>query len=636
MLTTFHAHSTAQAEEGPLQPKSDTQGASAAETKAREPSPADAELAKENRNPQLKSPLTSESAVSPVRDIEWYKAIAARERTLRQLAEDRAQQEQRLTSQTDKIESAIAACEALVSSIMVDTVGKRNAFDAIMSGFSPINDQSSTASSTSDSAYGLNIDGLKFKLWDTFQEEQHTFITSNADLLRSRGLVTINGVLLNSDTKCVHEETIQRALDRLFEILNAVGNQRVKTTRASEAACTPCPKADGVSCLGTSPLQALVLKCRRLNLDHHQLLEDLDQFLKAISKRRDVHDAFRQLLGYLQFLGLRFGILTTGNKFWALRWIDSVVEVTPMYRIQAGGACSVLSMMLYVLYLAEQALAQRSLFTRPILKYRDGSEGGLGKEPSGGQDPDSRGKGPAGSEGEGGPSVDKGASGSHGGNKQSCSANSADKENVPPAAAMAGAGASICPYSLLKPLADREDRIVWMVQPEGSARAALVKAFRSAADRDREAAIYRRLRSLQGAGLPVLVAARCLPPLRCDERRHALMLSWVGPERRLDFSPLSRAELLGAKAVLRAVHGLGVAHGDVWPRNLVRGGRAGEVCVVDFGGARTRAEMGRAAFGAECRREMEAMDALIRAAGGAGLEEGHAPATSGPLERLLS
>uniref|UniRef100_A0A7S0LV78 Protein kinase domain-containing protein n=1 Tax=Cryptomonas curvata TaxID=233186 RepID=A0A7S0LV78_9CRYP len=169
-------------------------------------------------------------------------------------------------------------------------------------------------------------------------------------------------------------------------------------------------------------------------------------------------------------------------------------------------------------------------------------------------------------------------------------------------------------YHLLKPLADKEDRISWMVETECLGPFALVKAFRNMADRDHEVAIYQQLRSLQGSGLPRLRAACCQAPLRHDERKHALMLSWIGPQWHSDFSPLTRAELLRARTVLEEIHRKGVVHRDMWPRNLVRSSQAGGVCIVDFGMALTKSMMGKAAFDLECRKEMEAMDDLIQAA----------------------
>jgi hypothetical protein len=73
--------------------------------------------------------------------------------------------------------------------------------------------------------------------------------------------------------------------------------------------------------------------------------------------------------GLIQFRGLTYGILTTGNKFWALQWIGSVFEVSPMYDIESQGLCSLLSIVLYLLHLAEWDLEQNTSSTRHNLRY---------------------------------------------------------------------------------------------------------------------------------------------------------------------------------------------------------------------------------------------------------------------------
>jgi hypothetical protein len=50
-------------------------------------------------------------------------------------------------------------------------------------------------------------------------------------------------------------------------------------------------------------------------------------------------------------------------------------------------------------------------------------------------------------------------------------------------------------------------------------------------------------------------------------------------------------------------------HGDAYARNIVHNRETGEVAVVDFGAALTRALLGAAAFEEECALEMQGMDA---------------------------
>jgi hypothetical protein len=153
-----------------------------------------------------------------------------------------------------------------------------------------------------------------------------------------------------------------------------------------------------------------------------------------------------------------------------------------------------------------------------------------------------------------------------------------------------------------------------MVEMESSGAIVLVKAFQNIADRDHEAAMYRRLRTLQGSSLPLMLSERCRAPLHNDRRKHALMLSWIGPPWHIDGAPMSSAELLCARAVAQRMHGLGVVHLDMWPRNLVRSGQPGVVCVVDLGMACVAGPMGAEAFKGECRRELESLDAQVLAA----------------------
>jgi tRNA A-37 threonylcarbamoyl transferase component Bud32 len=152
---------------------------------------------------------------------------------------------------------------------------------------------------------------------------------------------------------------------------------------------------------------------------------------------------------------------------------------------------------------------------------------------------------------------------------------------------------------------------------------AVVKAFEERADRDREAAAYEALRELQEEGcVPRMLAADCAPLVRGgDSRRHAMMISWVGPPSEDGYSwKLPARALSRAREIVARMHALGVVHGDAYPRNIVHDWETEEVFLVDFGAAQTRAELGAEAFEEECAAEMRGMDeraadadALLRA-----------------------
>ena len=140
---------------------------------------------------------------------------------------------------------------------------------------------------------------------------------------------------------------------------------------------------------------------------------------------------------------------------------------------------------------------------------------------------------------------------------------------------------------------------------------AVVKAFEARADRDREVEAYAALRELQEEGcVPRMLAEDCPPLVRGDARRHAMMISWVGPPLEDGhFWELPLAAHLQAREIVARIHGLGVVHGDAFARNIVHNRETKKVSVVDFGAAMTRALLGAAAFEEECALEMQGMDA---------------------------
>ena len=160
-----------------------------------------------------------------------------------------------------------------------------------------------------------------------------------------------------------------------------------------------------------------------------------------------------------------------------------------------------------------------------------------------------------------------------------------------------------------------------MVKLGDSGKIVMIKAFRNIADRDHEVDCYRKLKTVQGSFVPILLHECCRPPYEHDERRHALMLSWIGPLWQLDFGPFSANELCAVRRDVLRMHALGVVHRDLAPRNLVRDG-AGGVFIVDFDMAAVDCEDFAARFGSsfcsdfesECASDLESLEVLIRRA----------------------
>ena len=74
----------------------------------------------------------------------------------------------------------------------------------------------------------------------------------------------------------------------------------------------------------------------------------------------------------------------------------------------------------------------------------------------------------------------------------------------------------------------------------------------------------------------------------------------------LPTGPLERA-----RGIISAMHGLGVAHGDVRAENMACDLRAGRVWVYDFSHATLREQAGGRGFAAACEADRLAVDGLI-------------------------
>jgi hypothetical protein len=164
--------------------------------------------------------------------------------------------------------------------------------------------------------------------------------------------------------------------------------------------------------------------------------------------------------------------------------------------------------------------------------------------------------------------------------------------------------------------------MTWMVMLGETRKVVLMKFFLDMAVRDHEVRCYRQLQSAQGVFVPELLKADCPVPLPDEDRRYALMLSWIGPIWRLDNRQLSASELLAVQEDMLRMHALGVVHRDLWPRNMVRD-ESGKAFIVDFDMALVApAPSSDGAFEWECALEREMLLEQIQRAEAESLERG--------------
>ena len=123
--------------------------------------------------------------------------------------------------------------------------------------------------------------------------------------------------------------------------------------------------------------------------------------------------------------------------------------------------------------------------------------------------------------------------------------------------------------------------------------------------------------------MPNLLKGDCRAPSPHDERKHALMLSWIGPLWRLDGRQLSASELRAVLGDALAMHALGVVHRDLWPRNLVRD-ESGRVFILDFDMALVRKPPPciDTNFEEECTLERDSLKEQIESAEALGCKAG--------------
>ena len=158
-------------------------------------------------------------------------------------------------------------------------------------------------------------------------------------------------------------------------------------------------------------------------------------------------------------------------------------------------------------------------------------------------------------------------------------------------------------------LQEHEDRVTWMAQWWEEASQAwqdvVVKWYAQdgAAACRNEAECYRALASMQGESVAELLAAGMETAFEGEAQpRVGLMVRWAGST--YDVVPVAGLERAGR--ILGEMHRLGVAHGDMSPRNMSYDPATGRVVLFDLSeGVMLRGEDSEARFREACREDLE-------------------------------
>lgn len=170
--------------------------------------------------------------------------------------------------------------------------------------------------------------------------------------------MTIPGELLDDEARTANSKAdLEKCLYmNVFLYLNKLSDD-VQTGSVSRAGCSEI-KADGAAFLKTTRRLILLLELKRHNLTAHgnDLVSICDSLLKGLNVYpMDCLDAIQQLAGQLTVGNLRFGILTTYEYWWLVELCsDGAVKISPPYRWDDEGECSVLAMLHYAIGLAQQ------------------------------------------------------------------------------------------------------------------------------------------------------------------------------------------------------------------------------------------------------------------------------------------
>jgi hypothetical protein len=157
-------------------------------------------------------------------------------------------------------------------------------------------------------------------------------------------------------------------------------------------------------------------------------------------------------------------------------------------------------------------------------------------------------------------------------------------------------------------LQEHEDRVTWMAQRWEAVLQVWVDvvvkwyAQAGAAACRNEAECYRALASMQGESIAELLAVDMETAFKGEEQpRVGLMVRWAGST--YDVVPLAGLERAGR--ILDEMHRLGVAHGDVSPRNMSYDPATGRVVLFDFSEGVIRGEDNEAMYRGACQEDLE-------------------------------
>ncbi len=508
-----------------------------------------------------------------------------------------------------------------------------NPYTLLQSRLRQVHDLSALVSSTSRSAQRVDIQTVL--PMEGFKKRQRQFTQSvKGELEKREPILTIPEEVCDEEERTASSEgDLEKLLYmHVFLLINKLFDD-VKAGSVSKAGCSEI-RADGAAFLKLNRKLLLLLELKRHNLTAKGT--DLARICQALLSHRgseqypkDCLDAIQQLAGYMTLGNVQYGILTTYEYWWLVELCsDGAVKISPPYHWMDEGECSVMAMLHYALSLARESacsrkvtLPQMSKVTKPTKRGDGGSDSSESRDK---ENKDSNGRqGGGGSKGGGASKQREGKSAGGGGRQQ--------------AAGGSGRG-GVGRFEFVRYLVEHADRISFQARldgcggGEGPGRLVAVKAYDTAEARDREAARFRELRSLPA--VPALLDGQLeLEWTEAEERRvHALVLEWVGPPDAggAQCAPagggrvgLPREALEQVRAALGAMHGLGVAHGDVRGPNLAWDPVARRAFVLDLSHA---VAWGEAEFAAECRTDLQRVAELM---------EDEARARAGPPARLM-
>jgi tRNA A-37 threonylcarbamoyl transferase component Bud32 len=165
-------------------------------------------------------------------------------------------------------------------------------------------------------------------------------------------------------------------------------------------------------------------------------------------------------------------------------------------------------------------------------------------------------------------------------------------------------------FRFIRCMVKHEDRITWQCRNGGGDSLIAVKAFKEQDDRDREAACYDALKTLQGVEIPTLLDGEY--ELAYQKYKHGLILSWVGSEYGGNYMFLPKSALLRAQGIVASMHANGVVHRDLRPENMNYNFTTGKLSLYDLSHAATKNCIGTEAFESARKRDLCVLQELIR------------------------